>query len=791
MPASNHSLPPEKLRLVCDPDAFPFETTADLEPNQTLIGQPRAARALEFGMGVKKSGYNIFASGPTGTGRSLAIRNFVQARCQNDPVPDDWVYVFNFEAAYRPQAISLPPGQGLALQEAMKQVVAAIKTGVPDVIDSYTYRDAARSMDSELDKARLALLVPLQRRATELGFRLDESPSGPIVERIRNDNEDEPESADEQQALRETQLALHSELMELLRQMRRQDREAYDRRKEMDRETISAALQEAFEAVESQFADYPKVLDYVAAVKKDLLEQVIGATAAIEEKGLEEVVDLQRYEVNVFVDNSKLAGAPVIIQKNLTHENLFGRLEYDAQGSMMATHFTRLKAGDMHAANGGFLIMNGTELTRNRDILDSLKQALRSEEIELRPPRADSSSMSNMLWPEPIPLNIKVILVGGDDLYYWLSSDEEFEKLFKVRADFGDAMPRDAAHELDYARFIAGRCAEDGLRPFDRSAVAKIIEYGARLAEHQRKLSAHFGTIADIIREADYWAGCAGRETVTGCDIQQAVDERFDRDGYFAELIREQVLEGSTVIATDGAVVGQVNGLSILDDGETAFGKPSRITARTYMGESGVVHIERETDMSTASHSKGVLALSGYLGGTYAQHQPLSLSASLTFEQSYYGVDGDSASSSELYALLSSLSQIPIRQGIAVTGSVNQRGEIQAIGSANEKIEGFFKICAARELTGDQGVIIPSSNLSGLMLADEVIQAVAAGRFHIWAIDHVDQGIELLTGQPAGAPDEQGEFPEGTVHHAVKKRLYELALELKGFGDPREDSEED
>lgn len=790
MPASIQPLPPEKLRLVSNPDGFSFETTADLEPNEAFIGQPRAARALEFGMGVKKSGYNIFASGPTGTGRTLTIRNFVRSRCNGDPVPDDWVYVFNYETAYRPQPIALPPGQGKALQEAMKEVVATLKTSVPAVIDSYTYRDAARLMDAEQDKARLALLGPLQRRATEQGFRLDETPSGPVVESIDGEAYDRM-SPDEQLARRELQLALHNDLEALLRQMRRQDREAYERRKEMDRETMSVTLDEAFLPAETEFADNERVLAYLAAAKKDLLENIIGAATAIEEKGLEEVVDLQRYEVNLFVDNSETEGAPVRVQKSATLENLFGRLEYDAQGNVMATHFTRLKPGDLHMANGGYLILNGLELMRNRDTLDALTQTLRTEEIEMRPPRSDSSSMSNTLWPEPIPLNMKIILVGSDHLYYHLTQDEEFEKLFKVRADFSDYMPRDEVHELDYARFVAGRCKEDGLRPFDRTAVARIIEYGARMAEHQNKLSAHFGTIADLIREADYWAGCSGREIVTGRDVQKALDERFDRQGYYAEREQERMVEGSVFIATEGAVVGQINGLSVMGDGEYAYGGPDRITARTYIGESGVIHIEREVDMDGPIHSKGVLTLGGYLGGTYAQHQPLSLSASLTFEQSYGGVEGDSASSTELYALLSSLSQIPIRQGIAVTGSVNQHGEVQPIGSVNEKIEGFFKLCSARGLTGEQGVIIPANNASRLMLSDAVIEAVAAGTFHIWAVEHVDQGIELLTGVPAGTPDADGEFPEGTIHHAVKKRLYELAMELKGFGDQRDDAEEE
>ncbi len=794
-------LSPEKLRLVCDPVGLSFETTADLEPTTAILGQPRATRALEFGMGLKSKGYNIFVMGSPGTGRSTAIRHFLQERCSTEPTPDDWLYIHNFEADHKPQAISLPPGQGATFADRMKQLMEAVQLALTQVLESNSYRDGVHAHEQKLIERREEMLDALEVKATEQGYDLQDTPSGLIVAEVADDDGGESaanganganSTSDGHASRRDTLRALQVELQNILREVRILERDAREERRQLDHQVAEAAIREEFETIREQYTGQQVILDYLDAVHEDLLEQVTRATPALDEKDFDQLIDLRRYEVNVLVDNSAGGGAPVIVQLNPTYENLFGRLEFEPQGHAVTTHFTQIKAGDLHRANGGYLVMYALDLVRQRDTWEALKRALKSGEIEMRPPHPDGPIIANSLWPQPIPLLLKVILLGSPSQFYMhFSNDEEFSDLFKVRADFSDTMPRDAAHELAYAEFVAARSQEEKLRPFGRDAVAKIIEYGSRLAEHQSKLSTRFGIIADVVREADYWAGMAGRDVVTAEDVREALTERVNRVSHDAEQYREMILEGSIFIATEGSVVGQVNGLTTYDIGEFTFGQPGPISARTYMGDNGVIHIERETNMDGPDHEKGVLTLNAYLGGTYAQHQPFSLNASLTFEQFYYRVDGDSASTSELYALLSSLGRMPIRQGISVTGSVNQRGNVQPIGAVNEKIEGFFDICAARGLTGEQGVIIPASNIINLMLREDIVDAVSQGQFHIWPIHTIDEGIELLTGVPAGVPDEKGEYPEGTVHFCVKKRLRELAMELKSFGDDEKDGEPD
>lgn len=781
-------LSPDNLRLVCDPAGLSFETTADLAPNTAIIGQPRATKALEFGMGLKSKGYNIFVMGSSGTGRSTAIRHFLQERCSREPTPDDWLYIHNFETAHRPQVINLPPGQGAVFADHMKRLIENIQIVLTKALESSSYREAIHAFEHKLIEQREEMLDALDHKATEQGFDLQETPSGLVVTPLADEDAAETPGANsgngDHQARRDTQRALQVELKNILREVRILERDAREERNKLDHEVAEAAVKDEFDALREQYAEQTIILDYITAVHEDLLDQVTRATPALDEKDMDQLVDFRRYEVNVLVDNSAGEGAPVIVQLNPTYENLFGRIEYEAQGHAVTTHFTQIKPGDLHRANGGYLVMYATDLVRQRETWEALKRTLKAGEIEMRPPQSDGPIIANSLWPQPIPLLLKVILLGSSHQYYsFFDNDEEFNDLFKVRADFSDTMPRNATHEHSYAEFVAARSYDENLRPFGRDAVAKIIEHGARLAEHKCKLSTRFGSIADIVREANYWAGIDGRDVVTAQDVREALTERTNRVAQSAEHLREIILEGTIFIATEDSAVGQVNGLTVYDIGEFTFGHPDRISARTFMGDNGVIHIERETNMDGPSHEKGVLTLSGYLGGTYAQHQPLSLNASLTFEQTYHGVDGDSAASAELYALLSSLSQIPVRQGISVTGSVNQRGEIQPIGAVNEKIEGFFDICQARGLTGEQGVLIPATNIINLMLREDVIDAVREGLFHIWPVTHINEGIELLMGQPAGEQDETGEFPEGTVHHAVKKRLRELATELKSFGD--------
>ena len=779
-------LSPNNLRLVCDPASLTFETTAELQPTTAIIGQPRATKALEFGMGLKSKGYNIFVTGSTGTGRSTAIRHFLQERCGREATPDDLLYLYNFEAAHRPQAISLPPGQGSHFVEHMKRLIEAIQSALTQAFESSSYREAIHALEQKLVEQREEKLDALDRRATEQGFDLQDSPAGLVIMVAGEEEAGEPVANGELQARRETHRGLQMELQSILREVRIVERDAREERRRLDQQVAEAAVQDEFDALREKYAEQSIISDYLDAVREDLVEQVTRAAPALDEKDLDQIVDLRRYEVNVLVNNADGKGAPVIVQLNPTYENLFGRLEYETQGHAMTTHFTQIRAGDLHRANGGYLVMYALDLIRQRETWEALKRALKAQEIEMRSPSSDAPAIANSLWPQPVPLNLKIILLGHSNLYeslYW--NDEEFSDLFKVRADFSDTMPRDPANELSYAEFVASRSQEEKLRPFGRTAVAKIIEHGARLAEYQCKLSTRFGAIADLARESDYWAGIDGHDVVTADDVRNALNERTHRASQEAEQVREEILEGMIFIATEGEIVGQVNGLSVREVGDFSFGHPGCISARTFMGESGVIHIERETEMDGPIHEKGVLTLNGYLGGTYAQHQPLSMSASLTFEQTYGGIDGDSASSSELYALISSLSGLPARQSISVTGSVNQRGEIQPIGAVNEKIEGFFDVCQARGLTGDQGVLIPATNIVNLMLREDVVDAVGKGLFHIWPVSNINEGIELLMGRPAGEPDDDGEYAEDTVHHAVKKRLMELAMELKSFGDDR------
>lgn len=780
-------LPPEKLRLICAPEQFEFVTTADLEPNTTIIGQPRGTRSIEFGIGIRSQGYNIYVLGPMGTGRATAIERFLQARTRHEPTPKDWVYVHNFSVPHQPRGLDLPPGQGVVFQERMSRLIADLRLDLPQAFTTDSYREAVEDLRRLLDTRRHELLQGLRQTAVTQGFDLLNTPAGLSMAPVRNGQvltarELQRLSLAEREALEKTQQALDKELETTLRQIHQLEAEARQQVRQMDREVAETAVRHHFETLRALYQDHEEVLLYLEEVHQDVLNQIDDFAPSEEGK----MIDLRRYQVNVLVDHSQTIGAPIVVEQNPTYHNLFGRIEYEMLNGVVMTHFTNIKSGSLQRANGGYLILDAHDLLKEPLAWEALKRTLKAREIRLQTLATMDGSqvLAKSLDPEPIPLTLKIILTGSTSLYYALhEQDEEFNTLFKVRADFDSTMPRTEQHMQEYAVFIATRCHEEGLCHFDPSAVAKVVEYGSRLASYQKKLSTRFGAIADLVREASFWASRDGREVVTAGDVQQALTERVYRSNRLEEYYREQIAEGSLYVTVKGKVVGQVNGLSVIDTGDYAFGQPGRITARTFMGEDGVIHIERETEMSGPIHHKGVLTLSGYLGGMYAQHQPLSVTASLTFEQNYAGVEGDSAASTELYALLSSLSGLPLKQGIAVTGSVNQHGEIQPIGGVNEKIEGFYRVCCALGLTGEQGVIIPESNVENLMLHEDVVAAVAAGQFHIWPIHTLDEGIELLTDIPAGTRDETGQFPEGTVHYAVQKRLLELAQELKEFGE--------
>lgn len=787
-------LPPQKLRHACDVSRFDFETTAVLQPSTRIIGQPRGTRAIAFGISIQSRGYNIFVLGATGTGRTTAIQYFLEEQAKGKRAPDDWIYVHNFAIPHQPRAISLPPGEGSRFQTRMAKLIGDLRQDLPQAFTAEAYQKAIEALRQQFEQQQSELLKGLNEKAKLTGFALLRSPSGFVVVPAPDGRQLSAEelaafiqklTPEQQMSLEETHRALMAELAEMGQRIHEMELDARRQMKEIDREVATAAVQHHFDDIKASYRQDEEMMLYLGEVHQDVLAQVADFVPPVGTDHTEEI-DLRRYEVNLLINNAETKGAPVLREANPTFHNLFGRIEYEMYAGHVSTHFSNIKSGSLHRANGGYLIVAAQDLFKNPGAWEALKRALKENKIYAQPPATleQGQVMAKSLDPEPIPLDVKIILMGNVPIYYGLyATDEDFPMLFKVRADFDTEMARDAETMAEYAAFIGSRCQEEGLHHFDRTAVAKVIEYGSRLAEHQYKLSTRFGEIADLVREASYWAGVNDRVVTSADDVQQALTERAYRANRTEEYIFKEMLDGAIFIATEGGVVGQVNGLSVIDLGDYAFGQPGRITARAYMGDDGITHIERETEMSGPIHEKGVLTLQGYLGGTYAQDQPLSLNASITFEQNYAGIEGDSAASTELFALLSSLSNIPIRQEIGVTGSVNQRGEVQPIGGVNEKIEGFFRLCQARGLTGTQGVIIPASNCDHLMLHEDVVTAVAENKFHIWPIITVDEGVELLMGTPAGVRNSDGSYPAGTLHHAVQTRLRRLAEELSNFGD--------
>lgn len=792
-------LPPEALYRRCNPQQFNFETTEELEDLTEVIGQPRAVEAVRFGVGIERTGYNIFALGPAGTGKHSLVSQFLERRAATEPVPSDWCYVHNFEQPHRPRALRLPPGVGVQLRDDMKRLIEDLHTALVSAFESDEYRTRQRVIEEEFKEQQERAFEGLQQRAQERGFALLRTPAGLVFAPLRDGEVLPPEEFQklpeaERKRLKDEVEALQEELQNIILQMPRWEREARERVRALDREVTNFAVGSLFDELRKKYADLAEVVDYLNAVQRDVVENVRDFLRPEEPPSsdtsgppmpypLIRPSSLRRYQVNVLVDHSISKGAPVIYEDNPTYQNLIGRVEHLAQMGMLVTDFNLIKPGALHRANGGYLILDARKVLLMPFAWEGLKRALQSRQIRIEPIDQMLSLISTVsLDPEPIPLDVKVALLGDRLLYYLLCElDPDFGELFKVAADFNEEMDRTPENQLLYARLIATQARREKLRPFDRSAVARVIEHSSRLAEDAEKLSARMRSIIDLLREADYWAGEAGHPVVSAADVQRAIDAQIYRANRMQERLREEVLRGTILIDTDGAKVGQVNGLSVMTLGDYSFGHPSRITARVWMGKGEVINIEREVEMSGPIHSKGVLILSGFLGARYAADQPLSLSASLVFEQSYSGVEGDSASSAELYALLSAIAEVPIKQSLAVTGSVNQHGQIQPIGGVNEKIEGFFDVCKARGLTGEQGVLIPAANVKNLMLRQDVVEAVAVGKFHIYPIETIDQGIEILTGMPAGERDEAGNYPEGTFNAKVKARLAELAEKQAAF----------
>jgi len=790
-----NELPPESLRKECDPNVMRCKTTQELVPLSEIIGQERAVRALKFGLGIRDQGFNIYVAGYPGTGRKTAVKNFVEEIARVEPVPPDWCYVNNFANQYEPKAIQLPAGRGKAFQGDAKNLIESIRTTLPKAFESDDYAARREATIRGLERQRKELIDKLNAKAQQGGFIIQSTPIGLLLIPVVNGkplNEEEmlnlPQKTKD--LIQEKRERLESDLRNTMRQFLDMERKIREELKKLNR---NVALYAIGNLVEDLIEKY-KAMSEITAYLKDMQNDILDNIAQFVKRGEPQEqmpfpvpwmreVPFRKYEVKVIVDNSAVKGAPVVMEFNPTYQNLFGTTEKEAQFGALVTDFTMIRGGSLHKANNGYLIIPVEELLRNPFSYEGLKRALRDEKIVIEEPQERFGFISTKsLKPQPIPLSIKVVLIGNPYLYQQLFIlDMEFTELFKVKAEFDTTMARTEENVKQYAAFVCTICQKENMQHLDGSGLAKLVEYSQRLAEDQQKLSTRFAEVADIVREANFYATQEKASVVTGNHVKKAIEEKIYRSKLIQEKIQEMINRGILLIDTDAEKVGQVNGLSVMGLGDFAFGSPSRVTASVGLGREGVIDIEREAKMGGPIHTKGVLILSGYLNEKYAQDKPLSLSARLVFEQNYAGVEGDSASSTELYAILSALSGLPIKQSIAVTGSVNQKGEVQAIGGVNEKIEGFFEICKAKGFTGQQGVMIPESNMQNLMLKEEVVDAVKAGRFHIYSAKTIDDGIEVLTGIKAGERRKDGTFEDGTVNYRVDKQLKGMAEKLKEF----------
>ncbi|MFB6232091.1 MAG: Lon protease family protein [Salinibacter sp.] len=805
-------LAPDALRQRFDPSDLDFDTTDDLPAETQVVGQDRAIEALDFGMNIDAEGYNVFALGPAGTGRRELVQHLLEEEAAAEETPPDWCYVNNFDDEREPRALTLPAGRGCEFKEDVDQLIENLQTALPATFESEEYQSRREMIQEEVREDQEAALEDLQERARQEGIALIRTPQGFVFTPIRDGEVIPPEEVEsmpeeERQQVQEQIEEYQDELQQILRKVPEHQREARQRVEELNKEMAALAIDDLIDALREKYADLDDVLEFLDNVRSDLIENVDffvqapqqGADAS--QQGQAPMMQQQgqqgggqqapapdgafwrRYRVNLIVDNEDTEGAPVVYEDNPNYQNLVGQVEQIAQMGALVTDFNLIRPGALHEANGGYLIVEARQLLTQPYAWEGLKRALRNSEIQIESPGQALGLIRTLtLEPEAIPLDVKLVVVGERLLYYLLDAlDPDMERLFKVMADFDDQIDRIEEQEAAYADLLATTIEDHDLQPFDRSAVARVMDRSVRLVSDTEKLSAEVEQIRDLLKEAHHWAQQDEADVVTDEHVQQAIDAQIYRADRLRERVQESIEREQIYIDTDGATIGQVNGLSYLEAGGFSFGRPNRITARVRLGDGEIVDIERETALGGAIHSKGVLILSGFLQGRFAQRYPLSLSASLVFEQSYGGIDGDSASSAELYALLSALAEVPLKQTLAVTGSVNQRGVVQPIGGVNEKIEGFFDVCKERGLTGDQGVLIPASNTDNLMLRPDVVAAAEADDFHVYPVETIDQGIELLTGMEAGTRDEQGAFPDDTINGRVEARLREFADRRRQF----------
>jgi lon-related putative ATP-dependent protease len=797
-------LKPQQLYTVCDAGGFRFKSTAELPDLDGVVGQQRAVDAIAFGVGIRQPGYNLYALGPTGSGKRSVVQRYMEQQAATETVPQDWCYVNNFADPHKPNAIGLPPGMAGTLREEMLRLVDELRRAVPEALESDAYRARLQEIEDALKEKQEKAFETLQKEADAHNITMLRTPTGfafaPMREgEVIKPDEYEQLSARDKKAIEQTVSRLQEDLEKLIQQVPRWRRDTQAEVHQLNRDVVMSAVGQLIDELRRQFSLLPEVLTYLDAVQQDVIDHAeqfhrveemdnpLAGLMMAEQERRETFVN--RYSVNVLVDNGGTNGAPVVYVDNPGYPNLVGRVEHRAQLGALITDFTMIKPGALHEANGGYLILDARKVLLQPYAWDGLKRVLQSEKIRIESLGQVFSLVSTVsLEPEDIPVQVKIVLLGDRHLYYLLSElDPDFAELFKVAVDFDDIMARTPDSLDQYAALIATLGRREELRAMDRSAVARIVEHSSRLVEDTQKLSTRFGRITDLLRESDYWAATAGHEVVAAADVQRAIDTREYRQSRIRERWQEETRRGVLMIDTAGETVGQVNGLSVAVLGEYAFGHPSRITARARVGKGEVVDIEREIELGGPIHSKGVLILSGFLSGRYCPEQPLSVAASLVMEQTYGGVEGDSASAAELFALLSTLATAPVHQAMAVTGSINQQGQVQAIGGVNEKIEGFYDVCAARGLSGDQGVIIPHSNIEHLMLRKDIVDAVAAGRFHVWAIETVDEGIELLTGTEAGVRNEQGEYPADSINRRVEDTLRAMAEEARKHEEESDD----
>ena len=805
---------PERLRWRCDPILLPFETTEAVQRCDEIIGQERASEAIRIGLDIHSVGYNIFVTGLTGTGRSTTVKCILEEVDVKGKIPNDLCYVNNFKNPDMPHMISLPAGLGGAFRREMENLIETLKKKIPLLFENETYLNKKKEVVEKYRNKQAEMFREFEKKVSKENFTLVQIQMGPYsrpgifpliegnpanLEQLEKMVEEGKLPREELEKVKEKQNELVNELESIFKEIRKSERDVKEELSSLDHEVISPAVRDSISDIQEKFEN-EKIHRYLNEVQEDILSN-LGRFREKEEMpspipGLafpQPAETFTEYQVNVLVDNSEAKGAPIIVETTPNYRNLFGTIERAVDRSgIWKTDFLHIKAGSFLRANGGYLIFNALEALLEPWVWPALKRTLKNQVVEMQTFDPLYFFSPSALKPGPIECNVKVVLIGDSQLYYLLyNMDDDFKKIFKIKADFDPVMNRDGEKVNQYASFIRKICDEEGLKPLDKAAVGAVVEYGVRLTGRQKKLSTRFYLIADLLREANYWAVKEGSEIVGERHVDKAIEKKVYRVNLIEEKIQEMIEDGTILIDSDGMVVGQVNGLSVYNLGDHMFGKPSRITAKTSLGKLGIINIERESELSGPVHNKGVYILAGYLRGKYAQDKPITMSASLCFEQSYSGVDGDSASSTEIYGLLSSLSELPLRQDIAVTGSVNQKGEVQPIGGVNEKIEGFFDVCRAKGLTGRQGVMIPCLNLGDLMLRKDVVETVREGKFHIYPVREIDEGIEILTGVKAGERIDGGGFEEGTVNGLVDKKLRELGKTIKEFEGGAEPAKEE